>query len=143
MLEWIGENPVKKEVKLDKSNIEFHKLVDDISQWSPDRRRNTEETYKVELRKYLESIGYQVNEERGESNVDLLVSKNFAIETKKAPNLAEYDRLFGQIARHLQHGEFVIALIMDVPREDQYKNFLTLVDEYLNTNQKFVEVMKK
>ena len=92
---------------------------------------------------HLKSIDYLVNEEFGESNVDLLVRGKFAIEIKKAPSLGEYDRLLGQIARHLQHGESVIALIMDVPRDDQYNNFLLLIDEYLNKDCKSVEVIKK
>ena len=140
---WIKLPPQTTQVSREKLDSDYERLVRDVRYWSPARRRNTEEPYKVELRMHLKSLGYSVNEEFGESDVDLLVSRKFAIETKKAPNLAEYDRLFGQIARHLQHGEWVIAVIMDVPREDQYQNFMSLVDEYLNKDGKFVEVMKK
>lgn len=143
VLSWIQSLPVVEKPPPKTSDRDFESLITDIRQWSPARRRNTEESYKVELRMHLKSKGYHVNEEYGESDVDLLVGKKFAIEIKKSPSLAEYDRLFGQIARHLQHGECVIALIMDVPREDQYRNFMSLVDDYLNKESKFVEVMKK
>lgn len=143
VLSWIKDLPILEKPSVDKSDRDFDKLIADVRRWSPARRRNTEESYKVELRMHLKSIGYNVGEEYGESDVDLLVGKIFAIEIKKAPSLSEYDRLFGQVARHLQHGEFVIALVMDVPREDQYRNFMSLIDEYLNINRKFVEVIKK
>lgn len=142
VLEWI-KDPVVKKTSLHTIDPAFAKFIVDLQNWSPARRRNSEESYKVELRMHLKSHGYSVNEEFGESDVDLLIDRKFAIETKKAPNISEYDRLFGQIARHLQHGEWVVAVIMDVPREDQYQNFLSLVDAYLNKDGKFVEVMKK
>jgi hypothetical protein len=84
-----------------------------------------------------------MNEEFGESNIDLLVNKKYAIETKKDPQLSEYDRLFGQLARHLQHQRNVIALIFDAPSEDKFSNFVLLVDKYLNREESFVEVIRK
>lgn len=121
----------------------FDKLVSDIRLWSPARGRNSEETYKVELRGHLASLRYQLNEEYGESAFDLLVGRQYAIEIKKDPRLADYDRLFGQLARHLQHQLRVVTLILDVPSEDNFKNFVSLVDEYLNHGKKTVEVIKK
>jgi len=97
----------------------------------------------VELRSHLKSLGYVVNEEFGESNFDLLINRNYAIEIKKDPKLGEYDRLFGQLARHLQHQLRVIALIFDAPGEDNFNNFSSLVDSYLNKERKTVEIIKK
>ena len=67
----------------------------------------------------------------------------FAIEIKKDPKLAEYDRLFGQLARHLQHQLRVIALVLDAPGEDNFSNFSSLVDDYLNKDTRMVEIIKK
>lgn len=143
VLEYIDNIDDKVKFKIEKSNQDFERLINDIRMWSPARRRNREETYQVELRKYLESNGYSVNEEFGESNFDLLVNNEFAIEIKKDPNLVEYDRLFGQLARHLQHQSNVIALILDAPTEDKFHNFTFMVDKYLNKDDKSVEVIKK
>jgi hypothetical protein len=91
----------------------------------------------------LEMMGYRLNEEYGESNFDLLVDRRYAVEIKKDPQQSDYDRLFGQLPRHLQHQKKVIALIMDAPSEDRIENFRVLVDVYLNRGDKFVEVIKK
>jgi hypothetical protein len=84
-----------------------------------------------------------MNEEFGESNFDLLVSKKYAIEIKKDPSLSEYDRMFGQLARHLQHQPKIIALIMDAPSEDKFGNFALLVNTYMNKGDKAIEVVEK
>jgi hypothetical protein len=73
----------------------------------------------------------------------LLVQREFAIEVKKDPDLAEYDRLFGQVARHLQHQCKVVVLILEATRNDKFDTFTTLVDEYLNVNGNSVEIIKK
>lgn len=127
----------------EKSDREFEELINAVRSWIPDRRRNVEETYKVELRKHLEAKGFKLHEEFGESNFDLLIRNKYAIEIKKAPNQSEYDRMFGQLARHLQHQLHVIALVLDAPTQDKFDNFTALVDLYLNKNEKFVEVIKK
>ena len=141
VLDWIpDEEPIQ--VKSN-TNAKLEKLLADIREWSPDRRRNVEETYKVELRKHLSTLKYELAEERGDSNTDLVVNRIFAIETKKEPALADYDRMFGQIARHLEHYTIVIAVIFDVPRQDQYKAFLGLIDKHFNPNETKVVVVKK
>ncbi len=122
---------------------EFEKLIKVVSLWSPARRRNSEGEYKIELRKHLEASGFGLNEEFGESNFDLLINKRYAIEIKKDPNLSEYDRMFGQLARHLQHQLNIIALVMDAPSQDKFENFSSLVDMYLNKDEKNIEVIKK
>ena len=143
VLELINGAVSTKKTKTEKTDREFQELIKAIRLWSPARRRNSEGEYKIELRKHLESLGFPLNEEFGESNFDLLVNKKFAIEIKKAPNLSEYDRLFGQLARHLQHQQNIIALIMDAPSEDKFENFVLLVDTYMNKDDKVVEVIKK
>jgi len=125
------------------SDIDFSRLIKDVRVWTPARRRNSEAEYKIELRKHLESLSYELNEEYGESKYDLLVRRKYAIELKKDPDLTEYDRLFGQLARHLQHQCKVIVLILEATRNDKYDNFTALVDKYLNVDENSVEVIKR
>lgn len=132
--------PVRVETR---SNRDFEDLVLNVRDWIPARRRNSEAEYKIELRKHLESLSYELNEEFGESRFDLLVRKSFVIEIKKDPDLAEYDRLFGQVARHLQFHRSVIVLVIEATRGDKYDQFATLVDKFLNVNQNAVELIKK
>lgn len=141
VLRWIPNTeptPVKNN-----TNTKLEKLLADIREWSPDRRRNVEETYKVELRNQLRTLKYELTEERGDSNVDLVVNNTFAIETKKEPALADYDRMFGQIARHLEQYSIVIAVIFDVPRQDQFVTFQALADKHFNPVGTKVLIIKK
>jgi hypothetical protein len=119
----------------------FNRVIKDVRGWIPARRRNSEAEYKIELRKHLESLNHQLNEEYGESKFDLLSGGEFAIELKKAPDQSEYDRLFGQIARHLQHKRRVIVLILEATRKDKFDNFTMLVDRFLNVHENSVEVI--
>jgi hypothetical protein len=121
----------------------FLGLIRDVRAWTPARRRNNEAEYKIELRKHLESLNHTLNEEFGESKYDLLVRGQYAIEIKKDPNLSEYDRLFGQLARHLQHRFKAIVLILEATNNDRYDNFTALVDKYLNIDKNSVEIVKK
>ncbi len=143
VLGYINESAVGSKTKTERKDAEFERVLRDIRLWSPGRRRNSEGEYKIELRAHLKSLGYRLDEEFGESNVDLLVNGKHSIETKNDPQLSEYDRLFGQLARHLQHQRNVIALIFDAPSEDKFCNFVSLVDKYLNKEESFVEVIKK
>jgi hypothetical protein len=143
VLGYIPNQADTSKAKSDRVDPEFRRVMRDILAWAPARRRASEEGYKVELRAHLKSLGYSLNEESGESNVDLLINNRHAIETKKDPQLADYDRLFGQLARHLQHHQNVIACIFDVPSSDKFNNFVSLVDRYLNKDESLVEVIKK
>jgi len=140
VLEYIEHHITKPSVKESK---DFTKIIKEIQNWSPARRRNSEGEYKIELRKYLESLHYNLGEEKGDSDVDLVIDNKFAIEIKKDPNSTDYDRLFGQLARHLQRYDEVIALIMDPPTGDKLRDFESLVDLYLNTKNKLVVVIRK
>lgn len=124
-------------------DVSFSQLIKDVRAWTPARPRNSEAEYKIELRKHLESLGHDLNEEFGESKYDLLVRRKYAIEIKKDPDLAEYDRLFGQLARHLQHQFNVIVLILEARRNDKYDNFTAIVDKYLNLKENSVEIIKR
>ena len=128
-------------IKRKNGDEDFGRLIKDVRGWTPARRRNSEAEYKIELRKHLESLKHELNEEFGESKYDLLVRREYAIELKKDPDLGEYDRLFGQLARHLQHQCKVIVLILDASRKDKYDNFASLVDKYLNVDKNSVEVI--
>ena len=143
VLGYINQSVEKSQTKNEKRDGDFEKVLRDIRMWSPGRRRNSEGEYKVELKKHLEALGYDLNEEFEESNFDLLIDKKYAVEIKKEPQLSEYDRLFGQLARHLQHQPRIIALVFDPPSEDKFRNFVALVDAYLNKGDTSVEVIKK
>lgn len=107
-----------------------------VRNWSPARRRNSEESYQSELAQFLKGnsevrrMQFEVREEKGDSLCDIAVGKDIGIEVKESPNLAEYDRCVGQVARHLTNYRFIIVLIMDVPRDDQYRDFCALIDPY-------------
>lgn len=143
ILDFVSKSPAKLKSKIEGRDREFETIVAHIRTWAPARRRNSEGEYKVELRGHLKSLGYEANEEFGESNIDLLINRKYMIEIKKDPKLGEYDRLFGQLARHLQHQLRAIALIFDIPSEDNFSNFASLVDAYLNKETKTVEIIKK
>ena len=143
VIDYIDRTIAKPNVNIEKGDRDFENVVRDIRSWSPARRRNSEGEYKVELRSHLKSLGYVINEEYGESNQDLLIEKKYAVEIKKDPKLGDYDRCFGQLARHLQHQRRVIAVMFDVPSDDNFSNFASLVDAYLNKGEKTVEVIKK
>lgn len=109
-------------------NKDFEKSIAKISEWKPQRKRFNEEGYKIELRAFLQENKLFVEEEKGDSNIDLLVNRAVAIELKKDPTTSEYDRLFGQIARHLMIHKYLVVLICDISNEDRYKQFLNTVD---------------
>jgi|ERR1051326_3940310 hypothetical protein len=143
VLVYVSESSANSNARADGKDREFERVVSAIRSWSPARRRNSEGEYKIELRSHLKGRGYETNEEYGQSNCDLLISKSYVVETKKDPQLSDYDRLFGQLARHLQHQLRVIAVIFDAPGEDNFSNFAALVDHYLNKEGKRVEIVKK
>jgi len=142
-IEIIGNSGRTSIAKSINSDRHFLHLINDIRAWAPARRRNSEAEYKIELRKHLEHLNYILNEEYGESLCDLLIQQKYAVEIKKDPKLGEYDRLFGQIARHLQHQKNVIVLILEATRGDKYDNFTKLVDTYLNVGENLVDIIKK
>jgi hypothetical protein len=111
-----------------KSNKTFNEIVEKLNSWTPDRKRIIEEGYKIELRNYLEKY-FNLEEEVGESNPDLLINKKYPIEIKKDPNQSEYDRLLGQMIRHNKLYGNAIAVVTNISSEDRYKKFQKLFIE--------------
>ncbi len=110
-------------------NKTFLEVIEKINNWIPERKRIIEEGYKIELRKYLKKYFKDVDEEMGESNVDLLVNKKYPIEIKKDPSQSEYDRLLGQMIRHNSLYGNATAVITGISSEDRYKKFRNLFGE--------------
>lgn len=135
--------PIRKNITAQDKlfNIVYHEVI----KWSPALRRNSEEAYKSELSLHLKQIhsiqkyNFDIREERGDSRCDIGISSQVGIEIKKSPSLCEYDRCFGQTARHLENYKFVLIVIFDVLKQEQYDYFCQLVDKYYS---KRVRVLK-
>jgi hypothetical protein len=136
----IKRSTIRKDKSTPRSR-NFEELVSIIKQWTPDRKRNFEETYKPELKNHLQNKKYLVKEEKGEGNPDLLVDRIYPIELKKDPSLSEYDRLFGQLIRQGLHYEFAIAVIANASSSDRFDDFSKNVEcvfPKLNINVKLI-----
>ncbi|TNE78464.1 MAG: hypothetical protein EP332_14235 [Bacteroidetes bacterium] len=118
----------KTPIEKPRKNIDFEKTIEGVKSWNPQRKRFTEETYKVELRGFLQSSRFNVGEEKGDSNIDLLVNNSVAIELKKDPSTSEYDRLAGQMIRHLMIYKYLIVVICDISSEDRFREFMKSID---------------
>lgn len=126
----------------DKTNKIFTDIVDKLLSWTPDRKRINEEGYKIELRNYLEKY-FNLEEEVGESNPDLLINKKYPIEVKKDPTQSEYDRLLGQMIRHNKLFGSAIAIVTSVSSEDRFRKFQNLFIEVHAKLGMTVELIKK
>lgn len=111
-----------------KPNKIFNDIVEKIVTWTPNRKRVIEEGYKIELRNYLDKY-FNIEEEVGESNPDLLINKKYPIEVKKDPSQSEYDRLLGQMIRHNKLYGSAIAIVTSISSEDRFKKFQKLFIE--------------
>ena len=120
----------------------FNDIVDKIDKWNPDRKRVIEEGYKIELRNYLEKH-FNLEEEVGESNPDLLINGKYPIEIKRDPTQSEYDRLLGQMLRHNKLFGSAIAVVTNVSSEDRFKKFQKLFQEIHNGLNMTAELIKK
>jgi hypothetical protein len=119
----------------------FEQACKTVSTWSPALRRNSEEAYKSELSYHLkEVLDSGAREEKSDSLCDIALGKSVGIELKKSPDLSEYDRCFGQLARHLENFEFIVLAIFDVGKRDQFEDFCKRVDAYFEGR---VRVIKK
>ncbi len=106
----------------------FDDIVKKLEAWTPDRKRIIEEGYKIELRHYLEKY-FNLEEEVGESNPDLLLNRKYPIEVKKDPSQSEYDRLLGQMIRHNKLYGSAIAIVTSISSEDRFRKFQKLFIE--------------
>jgi hypothetical protein len=120
----------------------FLDIVDKINAWTPDRKRVLEEGYKIELRKYLEKY-FDVEEEVGETNTDLLLNKKYPIEVKKDPTLSEYDRLLGQMIRHNKQYGSAIAVVTGLSSQDRFIKFRKLFVEIHDKLEMTAEIINK
>lgn len=124
----------------------FEQICELLLLWSPARRRSYEEAYKSELSNYLKHCNStqikknEIREEKSDSLCDIAVGSDIGIEVKMSPSLSEYDRCFGQVARHLKTYKKVAVVIFDVPRQEQFDDFCKLIDEYYSSS---VHVIKK
>jgi hypothetical protein len=122
----------------------FERIIDSINKWVPKRRHRDEDGYQTEIRSYLEyECELSVREEKGETKADLLVNEKFPVELKKSPNLAEYDRLFGQLARHALAYGTAIAVICDIKRRDEFDDFISRKDRIFGRSGLKVVVISK
>jgi hypothetical protein len=94
-----------------------------IEEWIPKQRFRSEEAYEAALAEHLEGRGITAPEQQGASAVDILAIHGIGIEIKFKPDRSEYDRLVGQIVRHLREYGVVIVLIIRPDKRD-------LLDEY-------------
>lgn len=123
----------------------FEQVCATLSKWSPARRRNSEEAYKSELSIYLKHSGSvqirqeTIREEKGDSLCDIAIGQDIGIEIKKSPSLSEYDRCFGQIARHLKSYQKVVVVIFDVPRQEQFEDFCRMIDQYYKSSVRVIK----
>jgi len=131
-VEWKDEISILKaaskptqSTKIDKA---FNDVVEKLENWKPNRKRIIEEGYKIELRNYLEKF-FNLEEEAGESNPDILINKKIPIEVKKDPAQSEYDRLLGQMIRHNKIYGSAIAVVTSISSEDRFRKFQKLFIE--------------
>lgn len=123
----------------------FDQVCDELLKWSPAIRRSSEEAYKSELSNYLKQSGSvqikreTIREEKGDSKCDIAIGQNIGIEIKKSPSLSEYDRCFGQIARHLKSYQKVAVIVFDVPRQEQFEDFCQMADEYYSSSVRIIK----
>lgn len=128
--------------KSEKTNKTFNEIVDKLLNWTPQRKRVIEEGYKIELRNYLEKY-FNLEEEVGESNPDLLINKKYPIEVKKDPTQSEYDRLLGQMIRHNKLFGSAIAIVTGISSEDRFRKFQKLFIEVHNKLNMTAELINK
>ena len=120
----------------------FLKVYESINKYNPIRKRHSEEGYKIELRNHLSQF-HTVQEEIGPTNIDLLIDNKIAVEIKKNPNKAEYDRLLGQITRHIMHYNHLIILIVNSSSRDNFTQFLKTLDFLTKDKKQNIIVLNK
>jgi hypothetical protein len=107
----------------DEVKLHIPEIVQTIKEWVPKQRYRNEETYQAALAEYLVGQGIEAPEQQGASLVDVLAARGIGIEARVNPDRGEYDRLSGQITRHLEGTGIVVVLILRPDRRD-------LLEEY-------------
>lgn len=144
--EWIDVVEILKANRgITNSNIKFgmfEEIVNKLHTWTPDRKRVIEEGYKIEIRNFLERY-FDLEEEVGESNPDILVNRKYPVEIKRDPTQSEYDRLLGQMIRHNKAFGSAIAIVVNVSSEDRFRKFQKLFVEVHDKLGMKAELIKK
>ena len=139
VLNAISKNPVRN-----RTNKQFDDVHSFVQEWVPPIRMHGEREYQADLAAELKHSpifnNVKIRQEKGESRTDIGVGSEVCIEMKKSPTQTEYDRCFGQIARHLENYDYVVALILDVKTLELFDDFNELVDKYF---KECVRVVKK
>jgi len=100
-----------------KNSVDKETIYTIIRNWVPAKRHKTEEAYQTELRCILEyEYKYSVRENAGISHVDILVEDKIPIELKKKPSRGDFDRLSGQIKRHMEIYDNLIIVICQLDK---------------------------
>lgn len=109
-------------------SVQMHmpEIAQEIEQWIPKQRFRSEEAYEAALAEYLEGRGIAAPEQQGACLVDILAAHSTGIEIKLKPNRSEYDRLVGQVKRHLGEYDNVIVLIIQPDKRDLLKEYMSL-----------------
>ncbi len=139
----IIEKSHKIKIQPEKLDNDFQRCIDAIRKWTPLRKRFNEEGYKIELRNYLTENKIKIEEEIGDSNIDLLANNKIGIEIKKDPTTSEYDRLIGQIVKHLMKFDFLIVVIVNNSNYDRHQNFLNMIDFMCEGRSWNLEILSK
>ncbi len=109
----------------DEIQVRIPEIVQIIESWIPKQLFRSEEAYEAALAEYLEGRGITAPEQQGTSLVDILAANGIGIEAKLNPNRSEYDRLVGQIVRHLEnHGNVIVLIVRPDKRDllEEYKS---------------------
>lgn len=123
--------------------INIETVCEIVEKWIPSNKRKVEESYKAELAEHLrnQQIG-KVIEEKGDSDVDILINDKLPIEIKKNPNKSELDRLTGQVKRMLKEFDSLIVVIIETStHKDQIEDFIDLHSSEIESS-KFKVILK-
>ncbi len=130
------EEPELKKVTEPSHDSPDRNLVQIIQEWVPTKRHRSEGEYQTELRSLLEyKYQFNVKEEAGETQVDILVENEKPIELKKNPNRGDFDRLSGQIERHIEKYGKLIIVICQLQHRDLYNEYKSRFEERFSSDQ--------
>lgn len=124
---------------------DINMIADLIEQkWVPAMRCDTEEGYQLDLNGWLRLQGFTTRMERGDVVADIVVQtkdSRVAIEMKKTPRHAQYNRAFGQIVDYCDEFGGAIVVVCDVKAMDEYDVFRDKSARTFGTER--VRIMKK
>ena len=113
----------------EETETSLHKIVQFVEDWIPKQRFTKEEAYEAALAEHLVGKGVPAPEQQGASLVDILAANGIGIELKLNPDRNEYNRLSGQIMRHLEQYGVVIVLILRADNRDLLEEYQSRFDD--------------